>query len=119
MTASRRQYLALLATGTTLGFAGCTSEEEGPVFLVTNTDYREIGEDIEVRVTIENSSAGGQEAPLEIVITHPDVDDEWRKEKQVSLPSATELQPRYVFEGIHEEGRDVNDYDVEAQLLKE
>ena len=119
MTASRRQYLALLATGTAAGFAGCTSEEEGPVFLVTTTDYREIGTDIEVRVTIENSSPGGREAPLEIVVSHPDVDDDWRKEEQVSLPSATELQPRYVFEDIHEDGRDVNEYDVTAQLLKE
>lgn len=119
MTASRRQYLALLATGAAGGFAGCTSEEDGPVFLVTTTAYREIGTDIEVRVTIENSSPEGREAPLEIVITHPAVDEDWRKEVQVSLPSATELQPRYVFEDIHEEGRDVNDYEVDAQLLKE
>jgi len=119
MTASRRRYLALLATGTGLGVAGCTSDEEGPVFLVTNTDYRELGEDIEVRVTIENGSAEDREAPLEVVLTHSDVNEEWRKEERVVLPSATEKQPRYVFEGVHEEGRDVGGYTVEARLLEE
>jgi pyocin large subunit-like protein len=115
---SRRQYLGLVSSATVLALAGCAEEEEGPRFLVTNTNYRELGPNIEVQVTIENGNADDRTGTLEVILRHEPRDQEWRKEDDVALAGATELQPRYLFEGVHGEGIDADGYSVEAELIE-
>lgn len=118
-TPSRRQYLALASATATLSLAGCVSDDDEPEFLVTNTNFRieEDSGDMVVQVTIENGTVERQESDLEVTVRHSSREEEWRKESSVSLAGATELQREFRFEGIHRDGDDVNEYEIDARLL--
>ena len=125
MMPSRRRVLALVGTAATVGLAGCGAEAE---FLVTDIqpihragdDRFDYPEDILYRISIENTGPDRAEGTLEMTLTH-DADSEtqtWSKQDEVSVSRGTAARKTYVFENVFEEGNDIDNYSLDAEIVQ-
>jgi hypothetical protein len=119
-TLSRRQYLTALGGTGTLLLAGCVDDEE-PEFVVTDTAFSIYeASDMDVLVTVENGYLDRRTGTIEVTVRHEPENGEteqWRQTEELELSGGTEIQRNFLFEDIYEEGIDLADYDVSAQLL--
>jgi hypothetical protein len=125
MTAPRRRVLALAGTAVTVGLAGCGAEAK---FLVTNIqpihrpgdDRFDYPEDILYRVSIENTGPDRAEGTLDMTLTH-DAGNEtetWSKQQEVSVSRGTAALKMIVFENVFQEGNDIDNYSLEAEIVQ-
>lgn len=117
---SRRRWLGIVGTTAAVGTAGCLGgEDDKPEFLVTNTQV--IGpvdpDGIRVRVTVENEKSERQSGTLEVVLKYPPSGESWQQTDEISVSRGTTPLYRYIFEGVHEEGNEVLEYVVDAEIL--
>ncbi|MFC7074128.1 hypothetical protein ACFQJ7_01735 [Halovenus rubra] len=117
---SRRQYLVSLSGVGSLLLAGCVNDEE-PEFLVTNTAFSlQPTGTIDVQVTIENGFLDRHSGTIEVIVRYESADvetKEWRKTSQIELSGGTEILQNLLFKEIHQDGFDLDNYDISAQLL--
>lgn len=122
----RRRFL-ILATVSTVGLAGCASQEAQ--FLVTDIqrihqpghDVFDYPEDILYRISIENTGPSRKEGRLELTLVYePDSGqgETWERSEQISLSRGTSVQREFVFENVYEEGNDIEAYDLEATIVE-
>lgn len=123
----RRRLLTLAGATATAVLAGC-ADAEGE-FLVTNTqrvhrrgdDRFEYPEDILYRVSIENRGPNREEGRLDLTLVHDPADggrETWSKTDEISLSRGASVQEVYIFENVFEEGNDIEDYSLEAELVQ-
>lgn len=124
----RRRFLLLVGTTASVGFAGCADHEAE--FLVTDMqrvhrsgdDRFEYPEDILYRVSIENTGPEREEGRLELTLVHdPDGGERetWSKTDDISLSRGTSVQKEYIFEDVFEDGNDIEDYSLDAEIVHE
>lgn len=122
----RREVLAACGLSIGAALAGCL-DEEGEEFLVTNTQITvERPSSILVRVTIENISPDRQTGTLEMELSYhadgdetTDPEETWRKTDDVEVKQAASPQLEYVFESAYQEGNDIENYALDAELVAE
>jgi hypothetical protein len=117
---SRRRWLGLVGATAAVGGAGCLDDDDDqPEFLVTNTEV--VGpvepDGIRVRVTIENEKSERQTGTLEVTLEYPPSGESWQRTDEVSVSRGTSPRYRSVFEGAYEEGNDIQEYTVNAEIL--
>jgi hypothetical protein len=115
----RRRWLGFLGATAAVGTAGCLDDEEDqPEFLVTNTQV--VGpvdpDGIRVRVTVENEKSDRQSGTLEVTLEYPPSGDRWQQTDEISVSRGTTPRYRYVFEEVHEEGNEILEYVVDAEI---
>jgi hypothetical protein len=119
-TPSRRQFLTALGGVGTALVAGCVSDED-PEFLVTDTAFsiRKSGT-MDVQVSVENGFLDRRTGIIEVIVRYEPDDGEseqWQQTEELELSGGTEIQRHFLFEDVYEQGIDLADYDVSAQLL--
>lgn len=128
----RRRAVLTIGAGTLLtGGAGCldVDEDEDLELLVTNTqlihqegqDRFSYPEDVLVRVGLENEHGSSREGTLVITLTYdPGTGAEdieaWEITDDIQLTGITATANEYIFEDVYREGRDLDNYTVEAWI---
>lgn len=124
-TLRRRHVLALAVGG---GLAACVEAEAE--FLVTKTlqihrrgdDRFDYPEDILYRVSIENTGPNREEGRVEMTLIYDPENGEretWSKTDEISYGRGRAGREEYVFENVYEEGRDLDDYTLEAEIVQD